>query len=111
MYQDDISGQNAIDNAFKRNSVFCIKAFVDNLLQFADDLKIRNCFDKVVLLMIKKGLDVKQLCNSSLLYPQIWTCHSIFSPCPKPIAVAYNYDLEDLQHFDPMRIFDKEIDI
>ena len=32
MYQDDISGQNVIDYAFKKNAIFCIKAFVDTLL-------------------------------------------------------------------------------
>lgn len=32
MYQSDIGGYNAIDYAFKRNSIFCIKAFVETLL-------------------------------------------------------------------------------
>lgn len=39
MYQDDISGRNAITNAFEKNSIFSIKAFVDNLLDLKDDTK------------------------------------------------------------------------
>ena len=37
MYQDDMSGESAIDNAFKNNSIFCIKAFIDNLLEISND--------------------------------------------------------------------------
>ena len=37
MYQQDISGQNAIDNAFKKNAIFCIKAFVETLLILKND--------------------------------------------------------------------------
>lgn len=32
MYQGDIAGSNAIDAAFEKNSIFCIKAFVSSLL-------------------------------------------------------------------------------
>ena len=32
MYQDDISGNNAIDYAFKKKAFYCIKAFVETLL-------------------------------------------------------------------------------
>ena len=59
MYQDDISGINAITIAFKRNSIFCIKAFVDNLLELQNGSQFRNCFDKALLIMINKGMDVK----------------------------------------------------
>lgn len=73
MYQNDIDGINAIDNAFANNSIFCIKAFVDNLLQLTDEMHFRNCFDKALIIMIRKGLDVKDLVNSTLFYPPIWT--------------------------------------
>lgn len=45
MYQPNISGINAIDHAFQKNSIFCIKAFVDNLLNLKEDHQFRNCFD------------------------------------------------------------------
>lgn len=63
MFQEDINGQNAIDNAFEKNSIFCIKAYVDFLLTLAnsDDIQFTNCFDKALLLMINKGMDVKEL--------------------------------------------------
>jgi hypothetical protein len=37
MYQNDISGQNVIDYAFKKNAIFCIKAFVDTLLVLTEE--------------------------------------------------------------------------
>ena len=37
MYQPDISGSNAIDYAFKKDSIFCIKAFVDSLLILSNE--------------------------------------------------------------------------
>ena len=57
---------NAIDYAFKRDSIFCIKAFVDSLLILSDkgESQFRNCFDKALLLMISRGMDVKELVNS-----------------------------------------------
>jgi len=38
MYQDDIIGVNAISNAFMKNSIFCIKSFVDSLLTLKEDV-------------------------------------------------------------------------
>jgi len=38
MYQDNIIGVNAINNAFMKNSIFCIKAFVDSLLLLTEDI-------------------------------------------------------------------------
>jgi len=52
MYLEDISGNSAIDNAFYKNSIFCIKLFVDNLMNNPDDNNFNNCFDKALLLMI-----------------------------------------------------------
>lgn len=69
MYQPDISNKNAIDYAFQKNAIFCIKAFVDTLLILSDENQFRNCFDRALLLMIERGLDVKSLVNSSLFYP------------------------------------------
>ena len=38
MYSADISGQNAIDYAFKHKSaIYCIKAFVETLLTLKDE--------------------------------------------------------------------------
>lgn len=54
MYQSDISGQNVIDYAFKKNAIFCIKAFVDTLLLLSDEESFANCFDKAILMMIGK---------------------------------------------------------
>jgi hypothetical protein len=58
MYQTDISGMNAIDQAFKKNAIFCIKAFVDTLIILTEGGNFRNCFDKALLMMIGKEMDV-----------------------------------------------------
>ena len=73
MYQDNIAGSNAIDNAFDQNSIFCIKAFVHSLLHLTGDKQFRNNFDKGLVMMINKDMDVKELVNSYLFYPPIWT--------------------------------------
>ena len=49
MYQEDITGKNAIDNAFDKNSIFCIKLFVDSLLQLKNEVHFKNCFVKAIL--------------------------------------------------------------
>lgn len=67
-----MSGKNAIDNAFEKNSIFCIKLFVDSLLQLKNDTHFENCFDKALILMINKGMDVKELVNSNIFYTPIW---------------------------------------
>jgi hypothetical protein len=59
MYLDDISGLNAVDVAFQNNSIFCIKAFVDYLITLTEEVSFRNCFDKALILMINRGMDVK----------------------------------------------------
>ena len=105
MYQEDISGINAIDIAFEKNSIFCIKAFVDSLMQLTDDSQFRNCFDMAVLLMIIKGMDVKELVNSNLFYPPMWKKRSIFSEQQEPKIIAYDNDLEDLMYESPYNLF------
>ena len=64
MYQSDILGRNAIDFAFSRNSIFCIKAFVESLMILPGEVQFRNCFDKALLLMINRSIDVTELLNS-----------------------------------------------
>ena len=83
--------------AFQKNSIFSIKAFVDSLLNLNHDkVSFRNCFNQALLRMIKKKMDVKELCRSELLYPKIWVNYNIFSAFETPVVVAYNYEYEDL---------------
>jgi len=106
MYQDDISGENAIDHAFRKNSIFCIKLFVESLLQISNnEIQFRNCFDKALLVMVNKDMDVKELINSPLFYPEIWTKYTLFSDEQKPTIMPYNSDLADLEYEDPREIF------
>jgi len=46
--------------------------------------------------MIRKKMNVKELCRSELLYPQIWKKYNFFSAIETPVVVAYNYEYEDL---------------
>ena len=69
MFQPDLNGFNAIDYAFKRNAIYCIKAFVDTLLVLPNQFEFRNCFEKALLLMINKEMDVKDLVSSQLFFP------------------------------------------
>jgi hypothetical protein len=73
MFQENMVGKNAIDYAFEKNSIFSIKLFVNSLLEMNDKEKFKNCFDKALILMIEKGMDVKELVSSNLMYPPIWT--------------------------------------
>ena len=63
---------NAIDYAFSRNAIYCVKAFVESLLMLPNSNQFKNCFDKAVLLMINRGMDVKELVKSPLFYPKIF---------------------------------------
>ena len=107
MYQRDISGQSVIDYAFEKKAIFCIKAFVETLLILSNDEEnqFRNCFDKAILLMIEKGMDVKELVNSELFFPQIWQGKSVFSAIQDARIVPYNGDLDDLEFKDPGCVF------
>ena len=55
--------------------------------------------------MIRKGMNVKELCNSSLLYPPIWDNQTLFSPIEDKVIVPYNNHLDDLYFDDPIKIF------
>jgi len=79
MFQDDIAGNNPIDIAFRQNSIFCIKAFVDSLLHLTDEISFRNYVDKALLLMISRGLDVKRYVKSDIFFPPIWKKKTIYS--------------------------------
>jgi hypothetical protein len=96
---------NAIDYAFEKNSIFSIKLFVDCLLDMADQDKFKNCFDKALILMISKGMDVQELVNSSLLYPPIWTKQTIFSDHQGKTICIYNNGIGDLEREDPKMLF------
>lgn len=108
MYSEDISGNNAIDVAFERNSIFSIKLFVDNLLDMTGESQFKNCFDKALLLMIQKGLDVKELVNSNLIYPPIWNKQTIFSGNSNKLIRTFNNDLNSLEFEDPYEMFKEE---
>jgi hypothetical protein len=110
MYQEDISGKNAIDTAFDKNSIFSIKLFVDSLLQLTNETQFKNCFDKAVLLMISKGLDVKDLITSDLLFPPVWEKYTLFSEMQQTVVSVYNNELEDLEFEDPFALFNKSKD-
>ena len=106
MYQVDIAGLNAIDYAFKKNAILCIKSFVETLLIL--DVKqhsFRNCFDKAILMMINRHLDVKELINSELFYPNIWREGVIFSQVKEPVIIPYNGSLADMEQEDPNFLF------
>ena len=107
MYQKDIGGYNAIDEAFRKNSFFCIKAFVETSLIMTEEREFRNCFDKAMLPMIDKGMDVKELVNSDLLLVPLWKHLSLFSSCGETVFVAYNEDIEELEFEDPNDLFNE----
>lgn len=106
MYQPDIATYNAIDYAFQKNAIFCINAFVESLLILThEDQHFRNCFDKAVLPLINRGMDVKDLVNSPLFYAPLWERHSLFSPNKEPVIIPYNDDIEEMEFEDPNIIF------
>ena len=108
MYQKDIAGLNAIDHAFRKNSFFCIKAFVETLLIMTDEGQFNNCFDKAILQMIAKGMDVKELVNSELFYVPVWTHLSLFSATDETEFLGYNEEIEELEFEDPNELFQRE---
>lgn len=107
MYQKDISGRSVIDYAFQKKAIFSIKAFVETLLILKDEQQFRNCFDKAILLMIDNDMDVKELVNSELFYPQIWQNKIIFSKNQETVYAPFNGDLEDLEFESPDCLFSK----
>ena len=106
MYQPDIAGYNAFDYAFKQNAIFCIKAFAEKLLIMSEEIQFRNCIDHAILLMIDRGMDVKELVTSSLFFTPIWYKKSLYSRIKTQKIMAYNNELEDLEFMDPDSIFE-----
>ena len=90
MFQNDIAGSNPIDIAFKQNSIFCIKAFIDCLLHLTHEISFRNYVDKALLLMISRGLDVKKYINNVILFHPIWEKKTIYSKEEEAIIKPFN---------------------
>jgi hypothetical protein len=105
MYQKDISGLNVIDYAFNKNAIFCIKAFVETLLILTDDVSFQNCFDKALLMMISRGMDVKELVSSELFYVSVWKDVPVFSAVKEQRLAPYTGEIEDLEFEDPNMLF------
>ena len=55
--------------------------------------------------MISRGMDVKDLVNSELFYPEIWSKYSLFSPIEQAVIIPYLGDIEDLEFADPNIVF------
>ena len=70
-----------------------------------DDANFRNCFDKALLMMIQKGLDVEELVNSNLFYPRLWPTISAYSADQEMRFLPYNGELEELDVEDPNKLF------
>jgi len=56
-------------------------------------------------MMISRDMDIKDLINSSLFYPQIWTQHSLYSPYIETEIFPYNNEVEDLEYENPNKLF------
>ena len=54
-------------------------------------------------------MNVKELCNSGLLYPQIWENTTLFSHSEKQVVIGYNNHIEDLEFDDPTVIFNERV--
>ena len=108
MYQRDIKGRTAIDYAFSKNAIFCVKAFVETLMTLPKNSQFQNCFDKALIKMIEVGLDTKELMNSHMFYPEIWEDKTIFSRYKERKIISYNGDIEDLIFEDPYKLFGEE---
>ena len=55
--------------------------------------------------MINRGMDVKELVNSELFYPQIWQNLTLFSPCEDMVIIPHSGELDDLEFQDPNLLF------
>ena len=47
--------------------------------------------------MINRGMDVKDMVNSELFYPEIWHNLTLFSPTEEMVMIPYSGDLDDLE--------------
>ena len=59
--------------------------------------------------MINRGIDVKELVNSQLFYPTIWTKHQLFSSEKEPVRIPYNNEVDDIEFEDPYKLFDGDL--
>jgi hypothetical protein len=57
--------------------------------------------------MIDRKIDVKDLVNSKLFFPQVFYDHQIFSDNEKPIIEPYFCELKDLEYENPCQLFQK----
>lgn len=51
-------------------------------------------------------MDIKDLVQSSLFYPEIWQNESSFSQVEGPIILPYNGEIDDLEFEDPTKLFE-----
>ena len=51
-------------------------------------------------------MDIKDLVQSSLFYPELWQNESNFSQVEGPIILPYNGEVEDLEFEDPTKLFE-----
>jgi len=58
--------------------------------------------------MISKGLDVKPLMSSQLLYPKLWLQATKFSDSKEMKTVAFNGQLAALEKESPSKLFDDD---
>jgi hypothetical protein len=107
MYQVDISGNNAVDIAFQSNSILSIKAFVESIISLtnSNDVSFRNCFDKALIMMINKGMDVKSLVSNDIFYPLIFKKFNVYTRDLTINVIPFNGDTEDLEFEDPQKLF------
>jgi len=57
--------------------------------------------------MINRGMDVKDLVNSELLYVSIWKDVPVFSSVAALTIAPYNGEIEDIEFNDPGVLFAK----
>mmetsp|Transcript_42439 Transcript_42439/g.65118 ORF Transcript_42439/g.65118 Transcript_42439/m.65118 type:complete len:104 (+) Transcript_42439:2223-2534(+) len=55
--------------------------------------------------MINRGMDVKELANSQLFYPTIWSKFSTFSSSSETLMVSYDKTVDDLLSESPASLF------
>jgi hypothetical protein len=68
-------------------------------------MQFTNCFDKALLLMINKRMDVKELVQSTILYPILWNNQTIFSSDEDIKMIPYNNSMDELEFENPYELF------
>jgi len=82
-----------------------LKAFVESLLKLPNEPSFRNCFNKALLFMIEKGINVQNLVTSELFFPTIWKKATVYSAKTEPSIQHYNGDINDLELDHPRSFF------